>query len=180
MDSRDNLERLMTFTLLDYGHQFIGRLNAMESKSQTQPHSVLLFTYDIGVQLILYIDIESTSELDYEGSGTLMGPNGPCSELIIPCWHGIDHHFVHEKVAVEALVTRFLLLSLQVVDVFNKALPKLSFQSFWLKLGVHKLPLPSLQGNVRKVLIWEECVNESTVGTGGICIAATKESVDMG
>ena len=104
MDSRDNLERLMTFTLLDYGHQFIGRLNAMESKSQTQPHSVLLFTYDIGVQLILYIDIESTSELDYEGSGTLMGPNGPCSKLIYLVgmgyegWIGFRFTFVHEGV----------------------------------------------------------------------------------
>ncbi|KAL6329376.1 hypothetical protein AAG906_017686 [Vitis piasezkii] len=131
MDNRDNLERLMTFTLLDYGHYSVDSL---------------------------YRHIESTLELDYEGVSTPMGPNGPRSELIYLVGMEIDHHFVHEKVAVEALVTRFLLLSLQVVDVFNKALPKLSFQSFWLKLGVHKLPLPSLQGNVKE-----------SVDMGGMC-----------
>ena len=58
----------------------------------------------------------------------------------------LDHHFVREKVASGVLITRFLPSSLQVVDIFTKALPKTSFQVFRFKLGVHKLPLTSLRG----------------------------------
>ncbi|RVW94304.1 Retrovirus-related Pol polyprotein from transposon RE1 [Vitis vinifera] len=36
----------------------------------------------------------------------------------------LDHHFVREKVASGVLITCFLPLSLQVVDIFTKALPK--------------------------------------------------------
>ena len=35
------------------------------------------------MQLTLYgRNVESISEFDYEGVSTLMGPDGPCSELI--------------------------------------------------------------------------------------------------
>ena len=59
----------------------------------------------------------------------------------------LDNHFFRDKVASRVLIARFLPSSLQVVDVFTKALPKNSFQVFRSKLGVHKLPLSSLQGN---------------------------------
>ncbi|RVW23488.1 Retrovirus-related Pol polyprotein from transposon RE1 [Vitis vinifera] len=58
----------------------------------------------------------------------------------------LDYHFVREKVASGVLITRFLPSSLQVVDIFTKALLKTSFQVFRFKLGVHKLPLTSLPG----------------------------------
>ena len=58
----------------------------------------------------------------------------------------LDYHFVWEKVASGVLITRFLPSSLQVADIFTKALPKTSFQVFRFKLRVHKLPLTSLQG----------------------------------
>lgn len=58
----------------------------------------------------------------------------------------LDYHFVREKVARGVLITRFLPSSLQVADIFTKALPKTSFQFFRFKLGVHKLPLTSLRG----------------------------------
>ncbi|KAL6313445.1 hypothetical protein AAG906_004408 [Vitis piasezkii] len=40
----------------------------------------------------------------------------------------LDYHFVREKVASGVLITRFLPSSLQVADIFTKALPKTSFQ----------------------------------------------------
>ncbi|RVW64879.1 Retrovirus-related Pol polyprotein from transposon RE2 [Vitis vinifera] len=45
----------------------------------------------------------------------------------------LDYHFVREKVARGVLITRFLPSSLQVADIFTKALPKTSFQvtSLW-------------------------------------------------
>ena len=58
----------------------------------------------------------------------------------------LDYHFVWEKVASGVLITHFLLSSLQVADIFTKALPKTSFQVFRFKLGVHKLQLTSLRG----------------------------------
>ena len=35
----DNFERMITHTLLDYGHQFIGSLHAVNSRSQTRVYS---------------------------------------------------------------------------------------------------------------------------------------------
>ncbi|RVW58954.1 Retrovirus-related Pol polyprotein from transposon RE2 [Vitis vinifera] len=64
----------------------------------------------------------------------------------------LDHHFVREKVASGVLITCFLPSSLQVVDIFTKALPKTSFQVFRFKLGVHKLPLTSLRGLIKETL----------------------------
>ncbi|RVW99460.1 Retrovirus-related Pol polyprotein from transposon RE2 [Vitis vinifera] len=58
----------------------------------------------------------------------------------------LDYHFVLEKVTSGVLITHFLPSSLQVVDIFTKALPKTSFQVFRFKLGVHKLPLTNLLG----------------------------------
>ena len=42
----------------------------------------------------------------------------------------LDYHFVREKVASGVLITHFLPSSLQVADIFTKALPKTSFQVF--------------------------------------------------
>ena len=42
--SRGDLERLITFTLLDYEHQFIGSLHIVDSRSWTQ---VLVFCCNI-------------------------------------------------------------------------------------------------------------------------------------
>ena len=54
-NSKGSLKRLMAFTLLDYKHQFMRRLNIIDSRSWTQALGVsLLFTQDIRVQLILY------------------------------------------------------------------------------------------------------------------------------
>ena len=36
----------------------------------------------------------------------------------------LDYHFVQEKVATGALITRFLPFSLQIINVFTKSLPK--------------------------------------------------------
>ena len=44
-DCKGDLKRMITFILLDYGHQFIGRLNIIDGKSRTQVLGVsLLFT----------------------------------------------------------------------------------------------------------------------------------------
>ena len=44
-DGTDSLERLIAFILLDYKHQFMVRLNTMDSKSRTRALGVsLLFT----------------------------------------------------------------------------------------------------------------------------------------
>ena len=54
-NSKGSLKRLMAFTLLDYKHQFMRRLNIIDSRSWTRALGVsLLFTQDIRVQLILY------------------------------------------------------------------------------------------------------------------------------
>ena len=51
-------------------------------------------------------DIESTLELDYEGTSILMGPSGPCFELIYlvgtdyEVWIGFRFTFVHKDILV--------------------------------------------------------------------------------
>ncbi|RVW37627.1 Retrovirus-related Pol polyprotein from transposon RE2 [Vitis vinifera] len=72
--------------------------------------------------------------------------------IVNPVFHAhskhieLDYHYVPEKVASGVLITHFLPSSLQVANIFTKALPKTSFQVFRFKLGVHKLPLTSLRG----------------------------------
>ncbi|RVW95106.1 Retrovirus-related Pol polyprotein from transposon RE1 [Vitis vinifera] len=72
--------------------------------------------------------------------------------IVNPVFHAhskhieLDYHYVREKVASGVLITHFLPSSLQVANIFTKALPKTSFQVFRFKLGVHKLPLTSLRG----------------------------------
>ncbi|KAL6316581.1 hypothetical protein AAG906_018836 [Vitis piasezkii] len=59
-------------------------------------------------------------------------------------------NLVFHAFARGVLITRFLPSSLQVADIFTKALPKTSFQFFRFKLGVHKLPFTSLQGTDKR------------------------------
>ncbi|KAH9669465.1 retrovirus-related pol polyprotein from transposon RE1 [Citrus sinensis] len=63
----------------------------------------------------------------------------------------LDYHFIREKVADGALVTRFVPYSLQIADVFTKALSKAMFRDFRYKLGVHQMSLASLRGDVKQV-----------------------------
>uniref|UniRef100_A0A2N9F793 DDE Tnp4 domain-containing protein n=1 Tax=Fagus sylvatica TaxID=28930 RepID=A0A2N9F793_FAGSY len=58
----------------------------------------------------------------------------------------LDVHFVREKVAAGALVTRFVPTHLQIADVFTKALSKEAFQRLRSKLGVMLPPTSSLRG----------------------------------
>uniref|UniRef100_A0A2N9G158 Reverse transcriptase Ty1/copia-type domain-containing protein n=1 Tax=Fagus sylvatica TaxID=28930 RepID=A0A2N9G158_FAGSY len=69
----------------------------------------------------------------------------------------LDVHFVHEKVAAGALVTRFVPTHLQIADIFTKALSKDSFQRLRFKLGVMLPPTSSLRGSDK--------VNESLAKT---------------
>uniref|UniRef100_A0A2N9I2K2 GAG-pre-integrase domain-containing protein n=1 Tax=Fagus sylvatica TaxID=28930 RepID=A0A2N9I2K2_FAGSY len=59
----------------------------------------------------------------------------------------LDVHFVREKVAAGALVTRFVPTHLQIADIFTKALSKDSFQRLRSKLGVMLPPTSSLRGS---------------------------------
>jgi hypothetical protein len=59
----------------------------------------------------------------------------------------LDVHFVREKVAAGALVTRFVPTHLQIADVFTKALSKEAFQRLRSKLGVMLPPTSSLRGS---------------------------------
>ncbi|PNY13707.1 putative copia-type protein, partial [Trifolium pratense] len=58
----------------------------------------------------------------------------------------LDYHFVREKVAMGALVTRYTPTSSQIADVFTKPLAKDSFFKFRSKLGVYPSPPTSLRG----------------------------------
>uniref|UniRef100_A0A2N9I850 Reverse transcriptase Ty1/copia-type domain-containing protein n=1 Tax=Fagus sylvatica TaxID=28930 RepID=A0A2N9I850_FAGSY len=69
----------------------------------------------------------------------------------------LDVHFVREKVAASALVTRFVPTHLQIADIFTKALSKDSFQRLRSKLGVMLPPTSSLRGSDK--------VNESLAKT---------------
>ena len=59
----------------------------------------------------------------------------------------LDYHFVHEKVAMGALVTRYIPTSSQLADVFPKPLAKDPFFTFRSKLGVYPSPPTSLRGH---------------------------------
>uniref|UniRef100_A0A2N9F127 Reverse transcriptase Ty1/copia-type domain-containing protein n=1 Tax=Fagus sylvatica TaxID=28930 RepID=A0A2N9F127_FAGSY len=69
----------------------------------------------------------------------------------------LDVHFVREKVATSALVTRFVPTHLQIADIFTKALSKDSFQRLHSKLGVMLPPTSNLRGSDK--------VNESLAKT---------------
>lgn len=58
----------------------------------------------------------------------------------------LDYHFVKEKVTNGILVTCYLPCHKQIADVFTKPLRNCSFSNYWIKLGVHFLPLTTLQG----------------------------------
>ena len=49
-DSRGNFEKLITFTLLDYRYQLMGRPYIVDGKSRTQACSIsLYYTWGIGL-----------------------------------------------------------------------------------------------------------------------------------
>ena len=51
-DSRGNFEKLITFTLLDYRYQLMGRSYIVDGRSRTQAYSIsLYYTWGIGLQL---------------------------------------------------------------------------------------------------------------------------------
>ena len=59
----------------------------------------------------------------------------------------LDVHFVHEKVAASALVSRFVPSHLQFANIFTKALSKTSFHGLRIKIGVVPPPPSSLRGS---------------------------------
>ena len=64
----------------------------------------------------------------------------------------IDYHFVREKVAVGALITRYIPSPHQIADIFTKSLPKLPFRLFRSKLRVHSSATSSLKkGDKHKI-----------------------------
>ena len=62
----------------------------------------------------------------------------------------MDYHFVREKVAVGALITRYMPTAIQVADIFTKALRKYPFIKFRSNLGVVSIPHSTLRGMIRK------------------------------
>ena len=67
--------------------------------------------------------------------------------LIVRTKHiAIDYHFVHEKVALGSLLTRFVPSSLQIADLFTKLLSRVVFDGLKTKLGLWDTPTPSLKG----------------------------------
>jgi hypothetical protein len=59
----------------------------------------------------------------------------------------VDYHYVHEKVALSALVTQFVFSLNQLVDIFAKPLSWEAFTTFSIKLGLTHWP--SLRGSIR-------------------------------
>ena len=52
----------------------------------------------------------------------------------------MDYHFVRDKVAVGALITRYMPTTIQVANIFTKALDKYPFIKFRSNLGVVSIP----------------------------------------
>ena len=69
-----------------------------------------------------------------------------------PVFHGrtkhieLDYHYVHGKVALGSLETRFVSSTNQVADIFTKPLSKLPFLALRTELGLCPDPRPSLRG----------------------------------
>lgn len=59
----------------------------------------------------------------------------------------MDYDFVKEKVAVGALITRYMPTTIQVADIFTKALDKYPFIKFRSNLGVVSRPHFTLRGD---------------------------------
>lgn len=58
-----------------------------------------------------------------------------------------DWHYIREQVALGLIETRHIPASLQVADIFTKALPRKAFDSLRNKLGVRVTPTQSLRGD---------------------------------
>lgn len=61
----------------------------------------------------------------------------------------LDYHFVRDKVAIGISFTCYLPFHRQIAYVSTKSLSNCSFPNFWIKLGVHSLPLTNLRGTVK-------------------------------
>nr|XP_048336925.1 uncharacterized protein LOC125424171 [Ziziphus jujuba var. spinosa] len=68
----------------------------------------------------------------------------------------VDYHYVHEKVALGTLTTRFIPSSLQIVDVFTKPLSTDLFIPFRTKIGVHSIPPSILRGHDKVTCLEKE------------------------
>ena len=93
-------------TLLDYGHQFMGSLHIVDSRSWTLSSSSCYLDRILECSWFSLVNIESTLEFDYKGGSTLIGPSGPHFELIYhdgmvyDGWIGSWFILVHKDVLV--------------------------------------------------------------------------------
>lgn len=75
--------------------------------------------------------------------------------ILVPCmWQIIScsiYHFVHEKVALGFLVTQYIALFSQLVDIFTKPLPLASFSLFHFKLRVQFVRSTNLTGHIKDI-----------------------------
>ena len=74
----------------------------------------------------------------------------------------LDYHYIRERVALGALLTRFVSSSNQLADIFTKPLSKVQFQSLRVKLGLCPHPRPCLRGSDRITPIEHDPSNEQT------------------
>ena len=74
----------------------------------------------------------------------------------------LDYHYIRERVALGALLTRFVSSSNQLANIFTKPLSKVQFQSLRVKLGLCPHPQPCLRGSDRITPIEHDPSNEQT------------------
>ena len=74
----------------------------------------------------------------------------------------LDYHYIRERVALGALLTRFVSSSNQLADIFTKPLSKAQFQSLPVKLGLCPHSRPCLRGSDRITPIEHDPSNEQT------------------
>lgn len=62
----------------------------------------------------------------------------------------LDYHFVLEKVAVSSLAMHYVTSTNQIVDVFTKPLPRVSFELFQFTLNMHSSHF-ILKGHIEEI-----------------------------